>query len=366
MHSNNIRCKVLLPLALALAVFTLFPALAQERPPQLELGKIKGTDMLRDEFRARGLAQLSAIMLNALTYYEIEGKYPDDFYKLRGSKAWNIDVKNIFSGRPIQAVSFEPQDSDLTTSPPLNVISLDIPSTNMPVGSATDENGSFDPKKMADIMANQGPRNVSRVDPLKVREPEPGEVFYYAAGSLIQLIIYAPDGTFAELVNEVPNRSWLFRYRTNAMAQTWPDDLYAAEVLFYLEQIMPQYYNMVQFMGDKETTPRGDFPQMGGDELLLLADELGITPLNPVTRKPLALAADPAKDGDLCEPDPASRSPLHICLPGRRVMTLDELRVGATGAEQVVTQPQPAQDTRHKRRGQKSEQPKAPPMGGRG
>jgi hypothetical protein len=362
MHINSTRHNLFALLAGLLASLAALPAIAQEPPPDLELGKIAGTEMLRDEFRARGLAQLAAIALNALAYYEIEGEYPTDFYALRQSDAWNIDATNMFTGRPVQAVFYEVQEGDLTGAPPLDVIALDIPAAPAPTGTATDPTGSFDPAKMGELLANKPIENISRVDPRKIKDPEPGEVFYYTAGGLLQLVMFAPDGTFTEYVDESPNRSWLGRFRTNAMAATWPDDLFAAEVLFYLEQLLPQYYNLAKFMGDQETTPRPAFTEMGGDELLLLADELGITPLNPVTKKPLALSAELA-DGDLCEPDPAARNPLHISLPGGRVVALAELRAGANAPDSADQPEEP--EAGYTRRGEKADKPKAPPMGGR-
>ena len=363
MHSNKIKRNLTIFATGLLACLLAFPALAQEPPPELELGMIEGTGMLRDEFRARALAQLAAIALNALAYYEIEGEYPADFYALRRSDAWNIDATNMFTGRPVQAVFYEVQEDDLTTAPPLDVVSIDIPQTPVAVGSATDPTGSFDPDRMGQILSSQATENISRVDPRRVEEPEPGEVFYYTAGGLLQLVMFAPDGTFAELVDETPNRSWLARFRTNAMAATWPDDLFAAEVLFYLEQLLPQYYNLVKFMGDQETTPRPAFAGMGGDELVLLADELGITPLNPVTKEPLGLRTGELADGDLCEPDPAERRPLYICLPKGRVLALVDLRAGAQPPDSAIEPDEP--DPGYTRRGDNADKPKAPPMGGR-
>ncbi len=362
--TNRIKPKPCFALVALLACLCAAPALAQDAPPELELGKIQGTDLLRDEFRARGLAQLAAIALNALAYYEIEGEYPKDFYELRNSDAWNIEVNNMFTGRPVQAVFYEPQEDDLTGAPPLDVISIDIPDNIAPIGSATDNTGSFDPARMGELLGNKPVENINRVDPRKVDDPEPGEVFYYTANGLLQLVMFAPDGTFTEYVDESPNRSWLARFRTNAMAATWPGDLFAAEVLFYLEQLLPQYYNLAKFMGDQETTPRPAFTDMGGDELILLADELGIVPLNPVSKEPLALSSGELADGDLCEPDPAARSPLHICLPSGRVLALADLRAGAKEPDQAVAQEKP--DPGYKRRGENAEKPKAPPMGGRG
>jgi hypothetical protein len=364
MHINkaNSSWPALLTIALVFCICTFVPARAQEPPAELQLGKIKGTDMLRDEFRARGRAKLAAIALNALTYYEVEGEYPADFYELRRCAAWNLEVTNLFTGRPIQAVFFEPKEEDLTSAPPLDVISIGIPSTPAPIGSATDEAGTFDPAKMGELLANQPPKNVSRVDPRQIKDPEPGEVFYYTSNGLLQLVMFAPDGTFVELVDETPNRSWLARFRTNSMLATWPTDLYAAQVLFYLEQLLPQYYNLAMFMGDRETLPRPQFASMGGDELILLADELGITPLNPVSKDPLGLSMDVTTPGNLFEPDPAQRSPLHISLPDGRILTLTDLRSEAQPPDQAVTSPA---GTDYKRRGEHPAKPKAPPMGGR-
>lgn len=363
MHTSKTTSTLLAAGALCAAImFTALPltAYAQAPPPELELGIIEGTDMLRDEFRARGLAQLTAIALNTLAYYEVEGEYPADFYELRRSAAWNLEPSNIFTGRPVQALSFEPEDGDLTNAPPLDVISIDIPATPGPVVDITDPDGGFDPGKFGEALSQTAPPNASRVDPHAITDPLPGEVFYFVNGGLLQLIMYAPDGTFVEYVDGVPNRSWLERFRTGTASNTWPGDLYAAEVLFYMEHQLPQMYNLVQFMGDNETTPRPRFAEMGADERLLLAEELGITVLNPYTKDPATLAREEFSLGDFFEPDPASRLPLYMCLAEGRVLSL----AGLTEGRSEIA-PEPEEDPGYKRRGQGAERPAAPPMGGR-
>ena len=82
------------------------------------IGVIPGTGMMRDEFRARAMVQLKAVALSALAYRLLhDDQYPPDLLTLKNSESWNLDLLNIFSGRPVRALYFEPQEGDFTTRP---------------------------------------------------------------------------------------------------------------------------------------------------------------------------------------------------------------------------------------------------------
>ena len=115
-HMQN-RAVTLLILLLAV----LAPAAVLAAPIGPKMGAIPGTSMTRDEFRARAQAQLAAIALNAVTYQIATGSYAPDIYTLQASPAWNLRVANMFTGRPVQGIYFEPTQDSMTSDPSLGL-----------------------------------------------------------------------------------------------------------------------------------------------------------------------------------------------------------------------------------------------------
>ena len=171
--------------------------------------------------------------------------------------------------------------------------------------------------KLSDLTIQEKQRGPNRVDPKAIRSFDGGDIFYYTKGELLQLIIYAPDGTFVEWVDELPSAN----YRSSLMLRpNQPkDNLYAAQVLFYVESLAAQHYNLVQFMGDATTVPGAAVASLPGSKKIELAGRIGIFVLNPVTRKP-ETAATKCSPGVILE-----GTPLKICTVGGPSLALTEM-----------------------------------------
>jgi hypothetical protein len=353
--------------------------------PEVTIGMIPGTHMTRDEFRARGQAQLNAIALNALAYFLRHNEYPKGFYDLYNSEAWNLDVANMFTGRTLDAVIYEPQGKDFTTAEIPGVTDTII-QPEQPAGSggqaggqgAGGEAGGGGDEQGGGGGSAQGGGNsggvpsgflqgpelsplqaVPRVDPRAIKPFTAGGVFYYVNGDMLQLVMFAPDGTYVEHVDEHPSVKWTRGMGTPPGGKFWPDSLFAAQVMYFLESGLPQYYNLVLFMSDREPLPNDALGKAGAAERLKMADELGITVWNPHTKRAIAVAPQ-YKRGDLMEVDPQAPLPLHICMDKGAVVNLAGLGVkGASTAKPPPPQPKPEKPKPTKPGGG------APPMGGR-
>jgi len=315
---------------LSLTLLTAFPAQAQDEP---DMGTIPGTSMRRDEFRGRAMAQLSAIALNALTYQLANGEYPKDFAHLRGSDAWNIDVTNMFSGQRLRSIYFEPQPGDLTSAASNGFVpSFDVPPGLPPDGGqrgsgggSTEPGGSdIAPGAIVDIPVTIGAQQL-RVDPQAIKDIVPGDVFYYVQGELLQLIIYAPDRTYVEWVDEVPNVNFREGLSLSTENTVFPADLYSLQVLYYTEELLPEYLGLFRFMADRDSPPQAALQALSAAERLPLAQEFGVTVLNPLTHQPAAALAQPSP-GDFVLADGSREAPLLVYLSSGKVAMSTDLR----------------------------------------
>jgi hypothetical protein len=292
------------------------------------MGVIPGTDITHDEFRAQARADLAAVALNAVAYLLYNDSYAQDFYTLQSSKAWNIQVNNMFTGRPLQLIYFEPSPNTMTTGPSMGMSSfdyaLDKPKTGGPVGQIGDD-GKLPDNVQFTAGGNGGPL---RVDPRAIRDFDGGDIYYYTKGELLQLIMYAPDGTFVEWVDEIPNAN--YRSSLTLRAAQPKENVFAAQVLYYVETLAPQYYNLVKFMGDETTVPGASLSELPGSKRIELAGRIGITVLNPVTRKP-ETAVKTASPGVILE-----GTPLKIVTLDGKAQSLTEMTMAHEDPQQLA------------------------------
>jgi hypothetical protein len=324
--------------------------------------------MMRDEFRARALVQLKAVALNALAFRVLYGDtYPANYYELRGSTAWNLDVMNMFTGQPVQAIHFEPSEDDYTSRPVLDlpmVVGQMPPPIGDVIGAGPGEGeGEGDDGgeggglflegavPTADLLS---PTAKQRVDPGKIRYFTAGDIYYYASGDLLQLVIFAPDGGYLEFVDESPNLRWQGILQAPPGAP-WPDSITVAQVLFFADRLLVQHYNLVEFMGGRETIPTVRFAATGAGERIAMAQHLGIAICNPSTQQPIAVAAG-ASTGNFSALDPAAPMPLRIWMRDGSAWSMDELH-GFDAS-------QPVESSSVEKPPEKPER-KPPPMGGR-
>jgi hypothetical protein len=348
---------------------------AQEAPPDLFgggdaggsnlVGVIGGTDMLRDEFRARALIQLKAIALNALAYrLANEDQYPQTFHKLKSSDSWNLDITNMFTGEPIREIIFQPDKDDMTTRMVLDLpLDLDESVSNMGTmlpmtgggqsagdgGEGRDDSGGDTIPTIQPIV----PATMPRIDARKVNTFSGGDVLYFVSGDMLQLVLYAPDGTYVEFVDVKPNGHWRRRLDT-AGCPYWPASIGAAEVLFFTE-LVPQHHNLVDFMGNRETIPPVKFPMLIAAQRLEMALDLNITVLNPITHNAAVSQADFSL-GDFAASDTALGAPLSLFMDDGRAWTAEMLTASA-GEPSVAAPPEEQPKPKPK--------PGHPPLGGR-
>ncbi len=318
------RRLALLALLLAGLLACAGPAQAQE--PEDLIGTIPGTQMSRDEFRARAMAQLATISLAALTYLEVNGKYPEEFYKLRGSRAWNIEVNNMFKARPVQSIPFEPGPSDYTSTPPLGLPgNFDMPTASGPPMTshapgaepgASQGTSGLPPVDSWTFSSGVG----RRVDASKVSGYVPGDIFYYVNEGLLQLVLFAPDGSYYEWVDEVPNPNFRESLRLRVKKDPEGTALYSAQVLYFTEQILPKYYNLVQFMASQPTEPQQALQRTPASERISMASKLGLEIRNVLTRQPISIGM---ASGDFAE-EGGNGAPISILL-GEQALSLHDL-----------------------------------------
>ncbi|MEZ5339741.1 MAG: hypothetical protein R3F46_15950 [bacterium] len=311
---------MLLPLGLLL-VSLAGPALAQQDflPDDAgSVGMIKGTEMMKSEFRARAYTQMLAAALCAHAYYLEYNELPEDFYQLYNSGAWNLDLQNIFSGRAIDAVYYDPESVGKTNIPSPGLMAelrpLDTsPPLMPPSGPGNADNPVLQPMSMSN--------NPLRVDPSDVPAPSPGDLLYYTNGRMLQLVIFAPDGTFVEYVQSSPDQRWLSIMSVDSNDYEWPFDVYTAEVLLFAEELLPQYYNLYKYMSDQGDIPRHQFASFDAQQRIDMAAELGITIWNPYSKRPIT-ASEVASRGDFLMLAGAPPTPLLITIEGDREFSL--------------------------------------------
>lgn len=299
------------------------------------IGGIPGTDMTRDEFRARAQAQLTAIAINAEVFRLVYASYPANFNELRASVAWNLEVDNMFTGQPISWIYYEPQPGDLIPEQDLGFpMVLNFPSQTPdfrppggPTGEGDGDAGGDDGTDGGNMLpVNQTPPVpvVMRVDPTRVDNVTPGDVFLYSTEETLQVLIYAPDGTVHELFHNSPNRYWQSQLQVDGAVAYWPEDLFAAQLLFFAEDILPQSYNHVLFMSDHETLPTAQLNSFGIVDRITMAAELGISLLNPYEERMIDVSTEYLA-GDFIITNQAIPVPLQICLRGNRISTRQQL-----------------------------------------
>jgi hypothetical protein len=333
--------------------------------PDLPIGMIPGTTMMRDEFRARGFTQLAAIALCAHAYWVVNGDFPPSYAQLRGSDAWVIDVKNLFKDRPVQGLYFEPKPADLTSDPSLGIYEAMaatapyVPAAQAPGGQGTSMDDFLKqlPQSLNDALKQQPLTGVMRVSPAAIKDQTPGDVFYYTKNGLLQLVMFAPDGTFVEHVDAVPCQGWLERIRLGPESKYWPQGVYTAALLYFSEFLLPQYYSLVQYMSDQDTSSPAQYDTEGPAGRIKLAAELGLELRNPLTRLPIEVA-EAAAPGAYRAPGADGATPLRVWMADGKVVSLEDLRPGSTGKEAPPKAKPPAKQQAPKR-------PGAPPMGGR-
>lgn len=329
------RALALLAAAL-LALSLLGPGRAVAQEPDELIGTIPGTQMSRDEFRARAMAQLATISLAAVTYLEAKGEYPEEFYQLRGSPAWNIEVNNMFKPRPLQSIPFEPGQDDYTNRPPLGLPgNFDVPSssdfTTPPAGTGSGGSalpGGLPPAESWSVTGGGG--GGRRVDPAKVTGWTEGDIFWYRSGGMLQLVLFAPDGTYYEWVDEVPNPNYRDNLRLKVKKDPDGAALYAAQLLYFCDWLLPRYYNLVQFMASEPTEPQQALQRTPASQRVAMASKLGLEMRNVLTHDPISIgmaAGDFAAEG-------GGGAPLTLLLAGKAWGLRDlTLAPGETGGK---------------------------------
>lgn len=195
------------------------------------------------------------------------------------------------------------------------------------------------------------PIAVMKVDPGKVQNITPGNIYYRAFANTLQLVVYAPDNTYYELFNDSPNLFWQRKLNLEIGVSHWSEDVLAGQVLYFTGTMLPQLYNHVMFMADLEVLPGSALGLYGVDARLQMAEELGITILNPYSKRPIQLAND-YQLGSFLELDPSAPIPLYLCLVADRILSREQILEAQRAEAQAA------------RSGKKTRSPRRPAMGG--
>lgn len=282
------------------------------------VGMIKGTGMLKSEFRAMAYTQLLAVSLNAHAYYIEFNEFPATYYDLYNSGAWNLDIQNIFSGSTVDEVYYPKDNMAMTNLPSLGLMAELKPlDTSVPLQPPS---GPVDPNNpiIQPLTMSSGPM---RIDPTGVVSPNPGDVLYYTDGDLLQLVIFAPDGTYVEYVANTPDRRWLSTMGLNAVDYEWPWDVHCAEVLLFTEELLPQYYSLYRYMSNQEDIPRYRLATFDAQQRIDMAAQLKIIIWNPFSKAPIK-ATESASRGDFLQEPGSPPAPIIIVLNEERLFTL--------------------------------------------
>jgi hypothetical protein len=199
----------------------------------------------------------------------------------------------------------------------------------------------------------------SRVNPNAIKLTAPGNIFYYAHGSLLQLVMFAPDGTYVEHVDQAPNGNWLGMLNIQSKGRSFPADLYADEVLYYLERLLPRHYNLIRFMSNHEPVDEPALQAKTAGDRLAMAREIGVTVFNPFTKHAAKVGSDKPQPGELVAAAPSAAAAVAIVLRSGEVVTLNQLSAGVppTAAGKGPGQP--------RNPGQPVKPHGPPPLGGR-
>lgn len=314
---------------LALVALLLVPAAANSQSlpsaePAGTVGTIPGTEMTRDEFKARARAQLAAVALSALAYRQLYNIYPESYRQLRKTECWNFELVNIFTGGQVNSIYFEPTPEDMTTQPDLG-LPTGVEGSQPATPPQDSGDGAVGPFSGITFESPQfGSQNPPRVVPGSVRNYTAGDIFYYVDGDVLQLIMYAPDGTYYEHFDPVPNNSWLQMLDMAPASPTWADDILAAQVLHFTQNLVTEHYNHVLFMSGQEPLPYRYLTGSNAASRIEMAREMGVLLLNPYTKEALSVASSYAR-GCIYESPDLPPAPLYMCLSANRAMTLSQL-----------------------------------------
>jgi hypothetical protein len=264
----------------------------------------------------------------------------------------------------VQGLFFEPKPADLTSDPSLGIYEAlaDSPPAVPPGQAQGGQGSSMDdfikqlPTTLDQALQQQPVTGVMRVSPEAIRDKTPGDVFYYTKNGLLQLVMFAPDGTFVEHVDAVPSQGWLDRIRLGKESKYWPDGVYAAAMLYFSESLLPQYYSLVQYMSNHDSQALAQYDKTGPAERIKLAAELGLELRNPLTRQPIEVA-EKATPGAYRAPGAEAATPLRVWMADGTAVSLQDLHPAQ--AEQAATPKAKAPGKTPKPKG-----PGAPPMGG--
>ena len=141
---------------------------------------------------------------------------------------------------------------------------------------------------------------------------------------------------------------------------TFPADLYANQVLFYLQRLLPKHYNLVRFMANAEPLTQVALRSTTPDSRLKMAHDLNVTVWNPYTKHPTKAAPAPAA-GELANAN-NKQGEVTLQLKGGELASYSQLSrgtqapgLGAGPAAKPGTEKTPA----------KPKKPSPPPLGGR-
>ncbi|GEM_PF-4148414 len=337
---------VLWALALSAALFLgIRPAGATPVPDDLkaELSYIKGAS--DRQLRALVENQVEAMELMVVHFWLThDRRFPRSFDELTRSPSWFVEVYNLFSGKPIEEVSFFPGEADM------------VPPDQFPLTSLQ-PGGSPAPSPQE----RQGPE-LRPVIPTHIPLVR-GDLFYLSDGESFAQLTIRWGGEDDQLINRVITRpyNYFLAFDPLLLPPVTQSDDALFRVALFLERMLPEFYQRYAYFFDRPTMSPQEVRNQGPEFLLSLARELGFVPYNPFTDEMLTFSST-------YQPGTVYQGPLteefggeiFYCFSEGRIRSIAELsdqRVRrarkstidrrdqmARGAKQVAPYPPPKED----------------------
>ncbi len=308
------RNKLLLPLwatALSGALFLgLRPAGAVPVPEDLK-GELSYVKRASDrQLRALVENQVEAVELMVVHFWLThDRRFPKSFDELTRSPSWFIEVYNLFSGKPIEDVSFFPSEGDMVPPDQFPLTSLQPGSSSVPSPVQSQE------LELRPVIPTRIPL---------VR----GDLFYFTDGESFAQLTIRWGKEDDQLINRVITRpyNYFLAFDPLLLPPVTQSDDALFRVALFLERMLAEFYQRYAYFFDRPAMSPQEVRNQGPEYLLSLARELGFVPYNPFTDEALEVSssyqAGTIYKGPLTEEFPKE---IFYCFSNGRIRSIAEL-----------------------------------------
>lgn len=246
-----------------------------------------------DDIRWAVQAQIEAISYMVSVFYGRNKRLPRDFTELLNSRDGFLEITNVFTGAPINPIPYRPPS---------------------PTGQDSAE------RKYREEMGRIDLTGITSI---------PGELIYYPVKTpereFYYLVIFTGDTSYEERTLEGTSTNYASHYTTRTERGYTPLDDAILRVGFFIEKVFPQIYNSYLFFSGQEVIPDKRWKEHTTEEILKMAEGLGIIILNPLNKQVLK-DSETYSVGDIAATYPRSpQGEFYYYFSDRRVRRLREL-----------------------------------------